>query len=54
MSKGSVEIRSLVKTYVDTRGKPAFTAVKNINLKIEDGVFYGSSRPFRLRKIDNS
>ena len=39
MSKGSVEIKNLVKTYVDSRGKPTFTAVKNIDLNIEDGEF---------------
>ena len=39
MSKGSVEIKHLVKTYVDSRGKPTFTAVKSIDLNIEDGEF---------------
>jgi multiple sugar transport system ATP-binding protein len=37
--KGSVEIKDLVKTYVDDRGRPTFTAVKNINLRVEDGEF---------------
>jgi multiple sugar transport system ATP-binding protein len=36
---GAVEIKDLVKTYVDDRGHPTFTAVKNINLQIEDGEF---------------
>src|SRR5262245_23547414 len=36
---GSVEIKDLVKTYVDDRGRPTFTAVKNISLHIEDGEF---------------
>lgn len=39
MSKGTVEIKDLVKTYVDARGNPTFTAVKNISLNIEDGEF---------------
>jgi multiple sugar transport system ATP-binding protein len=39
MSEGSVEIKDLVKTYVDDRGRPTFTAVKNISLNIEDGEF---------------
>ena len=39
MSEGSVEIKDLVKTYVDDRGRPTFTAVKNINLHIENGEF---------------
>ena len=39
MSEGSVEIKNLVKTYVDDRGRPTFTAVKNISLHIEDGEF---------------
>jgi ABC-type sugar transport system ATPase subunit len=37
--EGSVEIKDLVKTYVDDRGRPTFTAVKNINLHIESGEF---------------
>ncbi|HEU4679053.1 MAG TPA: ABC transporter ATP-binding protein [Terrimicrobiaceae bacterium] len=36
---GSVSIKSLVKTYTDDRGRPTFTAVKNINLDIKDGEF---------------
>jgi multiple sugar transport system ATP-binding protein len=36
---GSVEIKDLVKTYVDDRGRPTFTAVKKINLHIENGEF---------------
>jgi multiple sugar transport system ATP-binding protein len=39
MSEGSVEIKDLVKTYVDDRGRPTFTAVKSINLHIENGEF---------------
>ena len=39
MSEGAVEIKNLVKTYVDDRGRPTFTAVKNISLQIEDGEF---------------
>src|SRR5208283_5413231 len=39
MSEASVEIKDLVKTYLDERGRPTFTAVKNINLNIEDGEF---------------
>jgi len=39
MSEGSVEIKDLVKTYVDDRGRPTFTAVKNISLQIDDGEF---------------
>src|SRR3984885_9923917 len=39
MSEGSVEIKDLVKTYTDDRGRPTFTAVKNINLHIENGEF---------------
>ena len=37
--EGSVEIEDLVKTYVDDRGRPTFTAVKNISLRIENGEF---------------
>jgi multiple sugar transport system ATP-binding protein len=37
--EGSVEIKDLVKTYVDDRGRPTFTAVKNISLHIESGEF---------------
>ncbi|MBV9490261.1 MAG: sn-glycerol-3-phosphate ABC transporter ATP-binding protein UgpC [Verrucomicrobia bacterium] len=39
MSDGSVDIKDLVKTYVDDRGRPTFTAVKKINLHIENGEF---------------
>src|SRR6201988_4663938 len=38
-TEGSVEIKDLVKTYVDDRGRPTFTAVKNISLHIENGEF---------------
>ena len=38
-NEGSVEIKDLVKTYVDDRGRPTFTAVKNISLHIENGEF---------------
>jgi multiple sugar transport system ATP-binding protein len=39
MSEASVEIKDLVKTYVDDRGRPTFTAVKGINLDIQNGEF---------------
>ena len=39
MSDGSVSIKQLVKTYVDDRGRPTFTAVKKISLNIADGEF---------------
>src|SRR6202049_4992460 len=39
MSDGSVEIKELVKTYTDDRGRPTFTAVKNVSLLIQDGEF---------------
>ena len=39
MSEGSVEIKDLVKTYTDDRGRPTFTAVKKINLHIDNGEF---------------
>jgi multiple sugar transport system ATP-binding protein len=39
MSEGAVEIKDLVKTYVDDRGRPTFTAVKKINLHIDNGEF---------------
>ena len=39
MSDGSVSIKQLVKTYVDDRGRPTFTAVKKISLDISDGEF---------------
>ena len=35
----SVKISNLVKTYTDDRGRPTFTAVKNINLDIKNGEF---------------
>src|SRR4029450_3632678 len=35
----SVKIKNLVKNYTDDRGRPTFTAVKNINLEIKDGEF---------------
>jgi multiple sugar transport system ATP-binding protein len=35
----SVKIKNLVKTYTDSRGRPTFTAVKNIDLDIESGEF---------------
>src|ERR1700746_2210390 len=37
--EGAVEIKDLVKTYVDDRGRPTFTAVKNISLHIDTGEF---------------
>ena len=39
MSEAPVQIKDLVKTYLDDRGNPTFTAVKNINLDIADGEF---------------
>ena len=39
MNDRSVKIENLVKTYVDDRGKPTFTAVKNIDLHVQDGEF---------------
>jgi multiple sugar transport system ATP-binding protein len=39
MSEASVEIKDLVKTYADDRGRPTFTAVKGINLDIKNGEF---------------
>jgi multiple sugar transport system ATP-binding protein len=39
MNEGSVKIKDLVKTYTDDRGRPTFTAVKNINLDIPEGEF---------------
>ena len=39
MSDGAVHIKNLVKTYLDEQGNPSFTAVKNINLEIQDGEF---------------
>ena len=35
----SVKISNLVKTYTYDRGRPTFTAVKNINLDIKNGEF---------------
>jgi multiple sugar transport system ATP-binding protein len=57
MSGASVTIRDLVKTYLDNRGKPAFTAVKNINLDVDAGEFMvlvgpsGSGKSTTLRMI---
>jgi multiple sugar transport system ATP-binding protein len=39
MSQAPVQIKQLVKTYLDDRGNPTFTAVKNISLDIPDGEF---------------
>ena len=39
MSEGSVQIKDLVKTYTDDRGRPTFTAVKKISLNIDNGEF---------------
>jgi multiple sugar transport system ATP-binding protein len=39
MNDGSVSIKKLVKTFVDHRGRPTFTAVKNIDLDIQEGEF---------------
>jgi multiple sugar transport system ATP-binding protein len=39
MNEASVEIKDLVKTYVDDRGRPTFTAVKGIDLDIKNGEF---------------
>jgi multiple sugar transport system ATP-binding protein len=39
MSDASVEIKNLVKTYTDDRGRPTFTAVKNISLHVTEGEF---------------
>jgi multiple sugar transport system ATP-binding protein len=39
MNDVPVEIKDLVKTYVDDRGRPTFTAVKGINLDINSGEF---------------
>ena len=49
----SVKINKLVKTYTDDRGRPTFTAVKNINLDIKDGEFMMLLGPFGLREIDD-
>src|SRR5262245_9428095 len=50
MSEGSVVIKNLVKTYVDDRGRPTFTAVKNISLHIENGEFMVHVGPSRCGK----
>jgi multiple sugar transport system ATP-binding protein len=39
MSEAAVRIRNLVKTYVDARERPTFTAVKNISFDIAAGEF---------------
>ena len=39
MNESSVRISDLVKTYMDARGRPTFTAVKNISLEVEAGEF---------------
>jgi ABC-type sugar transport system ATPase subunit len=39
MSEASVEIKDLVKTYVDDRGRPTFPVIKGINLDIKNGKF---------------
>jgi multiple sugar transport system ATP-binding protein len=39
MNDGAVHITDLVKTYTDDRGRPTFTAVKKINLEIQNGEF---------------
>ena len=39
MNDATVEIKDLVKTYLDDRGRPTFTAVKKINLNIKNGEF---------------
>jgi multiple sugar transport system ATP-binding protein len=39
MSEAPVQIKELVKTYLDDRGNPTFTAVKKIDLDIADGEF---------------
>ncbi|HEY5954376.1 MAG TPA: sn-glycerol-3-phosphate ABC transporter ATP-binding protein UgpC [Terrimicrobiaceae bacterium] len=39
MSESSVKITNLVKTYMDARGRPTFTAVKNISFEIAAGEF---------------
>jgi multiple sugar transport system ATP-binding protein len=39
MNEASVEIKDLVKTYTDDRGRPTFTAVKGIDLDIKNGEF---------------
>ena len=49
----SVKINNLVKTYTDDRGRPTFTAVKNINLDIKDGEFMVLGGPVGLREVDD-
>ena len=39
MNDGAVHISDLVKTYTDDRGRPTFTAVKKINLEVNNGEF---------------
>src|SRR5260370_17014543 len=39
MNDGAVHITDLIKTYKDDRGRPTFTAVKKINLEINNGEF---------------
>jgi len=39
MNDGAVHITDLIKTYTDDRGRPTFTAVKKINLEINNGEF---------------
>src|SRR5215472_15961018 len=39
MNDGAVHIKDLVKTYTDDRCRPTFTAVKKINLNIDNGEF---------------
>ena len=39
MNDGAVRITDLVKIYTDDRGRPTFTAVKKINLEINNGEF---------------
>jgi len=34
MSEGSVQIKELVKTYTDDRGRPTFTAVKQVTVQL--------------------
>jgi multiple sugar transport system ATP-binding protein len=36
---GSVEIKNLVKTYLNEKGEPVFTAVKDISMDIKNGEF---------------
>jgi ABC-type polar amino acid transport system ATPase subunit len=39
MTEAAVRIKNLVKTYVDARGRPTFTAVKDISFDIAAGEF---------------